>query len=151
MGEGTRRYRTPYPVVVSLLLTMAVFGGQTQQQQSSTQNKQTDQKTDSQKQPAAGSQTASKPDKPVLTAAPTVAGPNGQQDIQLNALMVNVPITVTDPYGRFVTGLTQANFEVYEDKVKQEIKLFSDSDAPVSIGIVFDVSGSMKSRINRSH
>ena len=57
---------------------------------------------------------------------------------------------MTDPYGRFVTGLNRDHFEVFDDKVKQQIAHFSDEDAPVSLGIVYDVSGSIKGRINRS-
>jgi Ca-activated chloride channel family protein len=64
--------------------------------------------------------------------------------------IVNVTISVTDPYGRFVTGLGKGRFEVYDNKVKQEILHFTDEDAPVSLGIVYDVSGSMRERINRS-
>jgi Ca-activated chloride channel family protein len=49
-----------------------------------------------------------------------------------------------------VTGLSKDHFELFDDKVKQQIHHFSDEDAPVSLGIVYDVSGSMKERINRS-
>jgi Ca-activated chloride channel family protein len=59
-------------------------------------------------------------------------------------------VTVTDPNSRLVTGLDRQHFEVYEDKVKQNIEYFSDEDAPVSVGIVFDVSGSMKGKIDRA-
>jgi Ca-activated chloride channel family protein len=70
--------------------------------------------------------------------------------VQLSTAIVNVVISVTDPYGRFVTGLGKDHFEVFDDKVKQQIAHFSDEDAPVSLGIVYDVSGSMKERISRS-
>jgi Ca-activated chloride channel homolog len=68
----------------------------------------------------------------------------------IDTQIVNVTVTVTDPYGRFVTGLTQDHFELFDDKVKQQIAHFSDADAPISLGIVYDVSGSMKERISRS-
>src|SRR5262249_28924950 len=74
----------------------------------------------------------------------------GDQAVQLNVDLVSVTVTVTDSYGRFVTGLAKDQFEVYDDKIKQEIAHFSDEDAPVSLGIVYDVSGSMKERIHRS-
>ncbi len=70
--------------------------------------------------------------------------------VQLETAIVNVTISVTDSYGRFVTGLTKDHFEVFDDKVKQSIAHFSDDDAPVSLGIVYDVSGSMKERLIRS-
>ncbi|HWP43656.1 MAG TPA: VWA domain-containing protein [Blastocatellia bacterium] len=72
------------------------------------------------------------------------------QKVYLNTRLVNVTVTVTDSYGRFVTGLRKEHFEVYDDKIKQEISHFSDEDTPVSLGIVYDVSGSMKSRVQRS-
>lgn len=64
--------------------------------------------------------------------------------------VVSVTVSVTDSYQRFVTGLNKEHFEVYDDKVKQQISHFTDDDSPVSLGIVYDVSGSMKERISRS-
>jgi Ca-activated chloride channel family protein len=72
------------------------------------------------------------------------------QKVVLGTGIVNVTISVTDPLGRFVTGLSTDHFEVYDDKVKQQISHFSDEDAPISVGIIYDVSGSMKERIARS-
>ena len=57
--------------------------------------------------------------------------------------LITLTVTVTDTYGRFVTGLGKNAFTVFDDKTPQEITFFSDEDAPVSLGIVFDVSGSM--------
>ncbi len=57
--------------------------------------------------------------------------------------LVNVTVTVTDTYGRFVTGLGKNAFSVFDEKTPQDILFFSDEDAPVSLGVVFDVSGSM--------
>ncbi|MBV8859729.1 MAG: VWA domain-containing protein [Acidobacteria bacterium] len=57
--------------------------------------------------------------------------------------LITLTVTVTDTYGRFVTGLNKNAFSIYDDKTEQEISFFSDEDAPVSLGIVFDVSGSM--------
>jgi Ca-activated chloride channel homolog len=70
--------------------------------------------------------------------------------IQLNTNLVSLTISVTDPYGRFVTGLSKEHFEVFDEKVKQQVALFTDEDAPVSLGILYDVSGSMKERVTRS-
>jgi Ca-activated chloride channel family protein len=64
--------------------------------------------------------------------------------------LVSLPVTVTDAYNRLVTGLDRQHFEIFEDKVKQEISFFSDDDAPVNLGIVFDVSGSMKGKLERA-
>jgi Ca-activated chloride channel family protein len=57
--------------------------------------------------------------------------------------LITLTVTVTDTYGRFVTGLGKNAFTILDDKTQQEITFFSDEDAPVSLGIVFDVSGSM--------
>jgi Ca-activated chloride channel homolog len=64
--------------------------------------------------------------------------------------MTLVNVTVTDPYSRLVTGLEQENFRVFEDGVEQEIVRFSSEDVPVSIGVIFDMSGSMTDKIDKS-
>jgi Ca-activated chloride channel family protein len=64
--------------------------------------------------------------------------------------LVLVPVTITDPMNRLVTGLDRENFQVYEGKEAQEIKHFSSEDAPVSLGVIFDMSGSMSSKIERA-
>ncbi|MDQ3219566.1 MAG: VWA domain-containing protein [Acidobacteriota bacterium] len=57
--------------------------------------------------------------------------------------LVTLTLTVTDPYGRLVSGLPKNAFAIFDNNQPQEITFFSDSDAPVSVGILFDVSGSM--------
>ncbi len=64
--------------------------------------------------------------------------------------LVLVPVTITDPMNRLVTGLDKDNFELFEGKDQQQIKNFSSEDAPVSIGVIFDMSGSMGSKIDRA-
>jgi Ca-activated chloride channel family protein len=70
--------------------------------------------------------------------------------IRLNVDLVLVPVTITDPMNRLVTGLEKEDFQVFENNAKQEIRSFASEDAPVSIGIVFDLSGSMSSKLNRA-
>jgi Ca-activated chloride channel family protein len=62
--------------------------------------------------------------------------------------LVLVPVTITDPMNRLVTGLDKENFQLYEGKDAQEIRHFSNEDAPVSLGVIFDMSGSMSSKID---
>src|SRR5439155_868593 len=69
---------------------------------------------------------------------------------KVDADLVLVPVTITDPMNRLVTGLDKENFNVYEGKEAQEIKHFSSEDAPVSLGVIFDMSGSMSSKIERA-
>ncbi len=68
----------------------------------------------------------------------------------INTNLVLVPLTVTDPLDRLVTGLEKQNFEVYEDNRPQAIRAFSCDDAPVSIGIILDLSGSMSDKVVRA-
>ena len=70
--------------------------------------------------------------------------------IRVDVNLVLVPLTVTDPMNRLVTGLDRENFRVFDDNVGQTIKSFSTDDAPVTIGIVFDLSGSMESKYARA-
>jgi Ca-activated chloride channel family protein len=68
--------------------------------------------------------------------------------IEVDLALVNV--TVTDPYSRLVTGLEAENFRVFEDNVEQEIVHFSSEDVPISIGVIFDLSGSMANKVAKS-
>src|SRR5438034_1200354 len=70
--------------------------------------------------------------------------------IQIDVNMVIVNVTVTDPYDRIVTGLDLTNFQIYDEKVGQKIASFSTEDAPISVGMIFDSSGSMSDKIQKS-
>jgi Ca-activated chloride channel homolog len=70
--------------------------------------------------------------------------------IRINVDMVLVPVTVTDPMNRLVTGLEKEDFQLYENNGEQKITSFVSEDAPVSIGIIFDLSGSMSSKLIRA-
>ena len=70
--------------------------------------------------------------------------------LRIEATVVQIPVTVTDPLNRFVTGLEKGHFRIFEDKVEQTVSYFSSEDAPVSIGIVFDTSGSMGAKLQKS-
>jgi len=71
-------------------------------------------------------------------------------DIRIQSTLVLIPVTVTDPLNRFVTGLDRENFRLFEDKSEQKVTHFASEDAPLSIGVVFDISGSMGSKLERS-
>ena len=64
--------------------------------------------------------------------------------------LVLVHVTITDPMNRLVTGLEKDNFTVSEGDAVQQIKHFSSEDAPISLGVIFDVSGSMSDKIEKS-
>ncbi len=67
----------------------------------------------------------------------------GDDRVLINTDLISFNVTITDQYGRFVSGLQQSAFTVFDNKQAQEITFFSDDDAPVSLGIVFDLTGSM--------
>jgi VWFA-related protein len=71
-------------------------------------------------------------------------------NIRVDTTLVPIPVAVTDPLSRFVTGLEKEDFRLFEDKVEQAIAQFSSEDAPLSVGIVFDTSGSMGAKLGVS-
>src|SRR3954463_3880154 len=78
--------------------------------------------------------------------------PAGAQDPQTYQLSVNVDLvvlnaTVRDQKGRVAPDLLQQDFEVFEDGVRQGIRLFRHEDIPVTVGLVIDHSGSMRPKL----
>jgi Ca-activated chloride channel family protein len=69
-----------------------------------------------------------------------------KKDVEL----VLVPVTITDPMNRLVTGLEKENFELTDNGRPQTIRHFSSEDAPISLGVIFDISGSMADKIDKS-
>lgn len=91
-------------------------------------------------------------DKPRPAPAPEKrpeTPPTGQQGVEVQGPvitqtdLITLTVTVTDTYGRYVSGLGKGAFTVLDEKKPQEITFFSDDDSPVSVGVIFDVSGSM--------
>ena len=72
------------------------------------------------------------------------------QAMHMDVDLALVNVTVTDPYNRLVTGLDPDNFRVFEDNVEQEVVNFSAEDVPISIGVIFDFSGSMANKISKA-
>src|SRR5260370_2293299 len=70
--------------------------------------------------------------------------------IRTEVSLALVNVTATDPLGRLVTGLEKENFRVFEDGVEQEVVTFSSEDVPISIGLIFDMSGSMSDKIGKA-
>jgi len=88
---------------------------------------------DANKQQPAGDNKQQKPGTEVDEKVPVIT----------NTDLITLTVTVTDIYGRFVSGLNKNAFSVTDEKHPQEITYFSDDDSPVSVGVLFDVSGSM--------
>src|SRR5262249_4794650 len=70
--------------------------------------------------------------------------------IKVDVSLVLIPVTITDSRERLVVGLREKNFEVFEGKYRQEIQHFSSEDAPISLGVILDLSGSMSGKIERA-
>src|SRR5688572_4796077 len=80
----------------------------------------------------------------VIAGSVSVAGQNQEEfRFRSGVDLVNVTATVVDRNGRFVPGLRQSDFIVYEENELQEITHFSNERVPVSLGLVLDTSGSM--------
>jgi Ca-activated chloride channel family protein len=75
---------------------------------------------------------------------------NPGQSVHVDVDLALVNITVTDPYNRLVTGLELDNFRIFEDNVEQEVVNFSSEDVPISIGVIFDHSGSMANKLGKA-
>jgi len=86
--------------------------------------------------------------RPRTPAAATVNTP--RSNIRVDTTLVLIPVTVTDPLNRFVTGLEKEHFRLQEDNVEQSIAHFASEDAPLSVGVVFDTSGSMGGKLQKS-
>jgi Ca-activated chloride channel homolog len=101
-------------------------------------------------------------DKPAETPARPPAGPKETlvsstsslsarvRPLKVDVDLVLVPVTITDPLNRLVTGLEKENFQLFEGSAPQQIRTFSSEDAPVSLGVIFDSSGSMTSKMERA-
>jgi VWFA-related protein len=78
----------------------------------------------------------------VAIVSPSLHGQEGFR-FKSGVELVNVNVSVSDRSGRFVSGLTQDDFVVYDDSKPQEVTHFSAERVPVSLGIALDTSGSM--------
>jgi len=77
----------------------------------------------------------------------TVRPPHNLTNIRLDVKLVLIPVSVTDSWDHPVSGLHADSFRLYEDNVQQKIVSFSQEEDPVSVGLIFDTSGSMRKTI----
>jgi Ca-activated chloride channel family protein len=76
--------------------------------------------------------------------------PGRAETIRVAVDLVLVPVAVTDSYQRPVRGLQKSNFHLFEDGMEREISQFYSDESPISVGIIFDASGSMLHKIQES-
>jgi Ca-activated chloride channel family protein len=72
--------------------------------------------------------------------------PHSSTSLKATVDLVALHVTVTNKRGGLITSLQKKNFEVFENKVRQHISLFSRADIPVTAGLVIDNSGSMREK-----
>jgi Ca-activated chloride channel family protein len=93
--------------------------------------------------------------RPTITPRPKPPSTQQESDrlvpnIRVDTNLVLIPVTVTTPLNQLVTGMEKENFQLFEDKVQQKIEYFASFDAPLSVGLVFDASGSMGAKLAKS-
>lgn len=93
--------------------------------------------------------------RPSIVPRAKPSSPEAESDritpnLRIDTNLVLIPVTVTTPMNQFVTGMEKENFRLFEDKVEQEVSYFASFDAPLSVGLVFDASGSMGNKLNKS-
>ena len=71
-------------------------------------------------------------------------------NIRLDVKVVLIPVSVTDIWDRPIAGLRKEDFHLYEDNVEQKIAYLSNEEAPASVGLIFDSSGSMANKLETS-
>jgi len=71
-------------------------------------------------------------------------------EIRVDANLVQIPVSVVDRSNRPVTGLDKENFRVFENQVEQRVMHLAREDEPLAVGLVFDTSGSMKKKLQKS-
>ena len=73
-----------------------------------------------------------------------------EETIKVETLLINIPLVVSDRDGRHVGGLRKEDFTILLDGEKQKIEYFADAEAPVSVAIILDLSGSTRPISGRS-
>src|SRR5205807_1697396 len=91
--------------------------------------------------------TGPKDTNPKDTNTPDTAQKAHGKPLQVDVDLVLVNVTVTDDWNRIVTGLEKDNFTIVEGTQAQEVRHFASEDAPISLGVIFDMSGSMSDKI----
>ncbi|MEP6715704.1 MAG: VWA domain-containing protein [Terriglobia bacterium] len=82
----------------------------------------------------------------IPAAKPEPPEPSGEPVFSSETRLVPLNVTVTDKSGRLITNLPQSAFQVFENNIPQEIKVFKREDVPVSMGLIIDNSGSMREK-----
>jgi Ca-activated chloride channel family protein len=99
---------------------------------------------------AYGQSSGSQPNLAVIPRVSPAADRLPVSTFRLDVKLIQIPVQVTDLRDRPVMNLPKSAFRLFEDDVEQQIATFSMADAPISTGLVFDASRSMRDRIGES-
>jgi len=78
-----------------------------------------------------------------VSSGDSAAADDDDEQLIVNTDLISFSVTVTDKSGQHVSGLPQTAFTIFDEKKPQEISFFGEDDSPISVGIVFDLTGSM--------
>lgn len=73
-----------------------------------------------------------------------------ESHLRIDSSLVLIPVHVATDAGASITSLSRENFQLFEDGVEQKVTHFSEEDGPISIGLLFDSSGSMTNKVRQS-
>ena len=136
MGAGEARNYVSFSLAAGLLLAVGLWAAE---------DKELAQK---QSGPQPRVAIESRPAKPVPGAEPPVT--DRRSNIRVDSTLVQINVTVTTPLNQVVTGMEKEHFRVFEEKAEQKIVSFTSEEAPLSVGLVFDISCSMGSKLAKS-
>lgn len=89
-------------------------------------------------------------DDPRVSIRTRTHAPAAPADFRVDSDLVLIPVSVTDSANHTITGLDRQAFHVFDDKAEQTVVHFAREDAPLSVGIVLDLSGSMIDKLKKS-
>ena len=87
---------------------------------------------------------------PATSHAQDAAPQPPELKLTADTTLVLIPVAVADAQNRFVLGLRKGDFHLFEESVEQAIAFVSGEDAPLSVGLIFDESGSMGYKLRNS-
>src|SRR5688500_18845254 len=89
----------------------------------------------------------------VLAAAPEVLAQHQLVEpdtvVELDTTLVEVPVVVSEPGGRYVTDLTAGDFTIFENGERQRVDFFAATEQPINVALVLDTSGSTRDRLEK--
>jgi Ca-activated chloride channel homolog len=139
MGSGSVRKYVSYPLAAGLLLSAGMWAA--------AEDKDPPKPVG----PTPRVAIESRPAKPVPGAEPAGGGASDRRsNIRVDSTLVQINVTVTTPLNQVVTGMEKEHFRLFEDKSEQKIVSFTSEEAPLSVGLVFDISGSMGNKLAKS-